>query len=130
MVPRLRLVLAGVLGLGLVQATVVPPLLTAVAQGLPLPWRLALTGLSLAPLGLLMGAPFPLALRALRADAAPLVPWAWAINGWMSVIASLATVTISRMYGYSAAFGVAMLAYLLALITAGALPTIRPRSAG
>lgn len=127
---RLRLVLAGVIGLGLVQATVVPPLLTAVAQGLPLPWRLGLTGLALAPLGLLMGAPFPLALRALRADAAPLVPWAWAINGWMSVIASLATVTISRMYGYSAAFGVAMLAYLLALLTAGALPTIRPRGQG
>ena len=129
-VPRLRLALALVVVLGAIQALVIPALLTNAAQGLALGWRMLLTGLSLAPLGLVMGVPFPLGMRALRPDASPLVPWAWAINGWMSVIASLATVTISRMVGYTAAFGVAMLAYGLAWCAVAALPRIQPAQAG
>ena len=122
---RLRWALGGILVLGLIQAFVVPPLLYTNAQGAPLPLRLALTFAALAPLGLLMGMPFPMALRLLRPEAAALVPWAWAINGWMSVMASLMTVTLSRMYGYQASFALALGAYLLALLVAGALPNIR-----
>lgn len=123
--PRLRWIIAGIIVLGLIQALVIPPVLYAEAQGAPVPLRLLLTFVALAPLGLLMGMPFPLALRLLRPEAAALVPWAWAINGWMSVLASLLTVTLSRMYGYTASFGLALAAYLVALLAAGSLPTIR-----
>jgi MFS family permease len=125
---RLRVVLAGIIVLGLIQAFVLPPLLYANAQGAPVPVRLLLTFVALAPLGLLMGMPFPMALRLLRPEAAALVPWAWAINGWMSVMASLLTVTLSRMYGYKASFGLALAAYLVALLVAGSLPKIRRSS--
>ncbi len=122
---RLRVALLTVVVLGAVQAFVVPPLLTSLALGLPTAVRMGLTFVLLFPLGFVMGMPFPLALRLLRPEASGVVPWAWAINGWMSVMASLMTVVISRMYGYSTAFGVALVAYVLALALAGTLPRIR-----
>jgi hypothetical protein len=117
--------LIGVVILGAVQAYAVPPMLYAFAFGLPLALRTALVFALLAPLGLLMGMPFPLALRILRPEAAGLVPWAWALNGWMSVVASLGTVLVSRLAGYHVAFAVALSAYVLAIGLARSLPRIR-----
>ena len=74
-----------------------------------------------------MGMPFPLFLRVLRPDAAGMVPWAWAFNGWMSVVASLGTVFVSRLYGYHQAFAVAIAAYLLALAMSPMLERIGRR---
>ncbi|MCB9672280.1 MAG: hypothetical protein H6736_04055 [Alphaproteobacteria bacterium] len=121
---RLRQVLAAVVVLGIVQATAVPALLNAVALGLPMPVRVGLTGLCLAPLGTLMGMPFPLFLRVLRPQAATIVPWAWAFNGWTSVVASLATIWISRLVGFSAAFGVAIVAYAVAVALVGRIARV------
>lgn len=118
---RLRKVLAGVLVLGLVCGVVAPPALAAAALGAPLAVRAALTFAVLFPLGFVMGAPFPLSLRAVGAGAAPAIPWAWAINGWMSVMASLMTVVIARLYGYTFAYGVALATYAIALVLAGSL---------
>ena len=53
-----------------------------------------------------------------------MVPWAWAFNGWTSVVASLGTVLISRILGYEAAFAIALGAYALALAVAGRLPSV------
>ncbi len=117
-VSRLRVVLVAVVALGAVQALVVPPMLYATALGWPLMARCVVTGLLLTPLGFVMGIPFPLGMRALPDSARSLVPWAWAINGWMSVVASLGTVFVARMWGYTPAFGVALLAYVLAAVLA------------
>ncbi len=111
----LAFVLVIVVALGALQAWVVPDVLYAVAFGLPLGVRALIVLLVLAPLGLVMGMPFPLALRILRPEASGMVPWAWALNGYMSVVASLGTVLISRLAGYDVAFGVALLAYVLAI---------------
>jgi len=121
----LRGALTIVLLLGAVQAWVIPDLLHNYAFGLPLFVRSALTFVVLAPLGFFMGMPFPLALRILHPSAAGIVPWAWALNGWMSVVASLATVLVSRVWGYSFAFTIALVAYALALALAGQLSKIR-----
>ena len=118
----LRGVLVVVLLLGALQAWVIPGLLHATALGLPLGARMALVGGALVPLGLVMGMPFPLAMRLLPKDAGGIVPWAWALNGWMSVVAGLATVLLSRMQGYTTALVVAFSAYLLALLLSGVLP--------
>ena len=121
---KLLVVLGSVVLLGVVQAWVVPQILYATALGFPVAVRVFLTGLALAPLGLVMGMPFPLALRILRPEAAGMVPWAWAFNGWMSVVASLATVFVSRLYGYDQAFGLALAAYVVALVLAPTLKRI------
>jgi hypothetical protein len=117
-------VLAGIVVLGAVQAYLVPPVLYAVAHGLPIGVRMGLVLVALAPLGFIMGMPFPLCLRLLRPEAASLVPWMWALNGWMSVVASIGTVVVSRLVGYDAAFAVALLAYVLAGAFALGLPRV------
>jgi hypothetical protein len=118
---RLHLVLLVVLGLGALQAWVVPGWLHEHALGLPIAMRLGLTFLCLAPLGFVMGMPFPIAMRIIPEKASGIVPWAWALNGLMSVSASLGTVILSRLYGYSQAFAVALGFYVLALLLAGRL---------
>ena len=55
------------------------------------------------------------------------MPWAWALNGWCSVVAGLATVMLSRGYGYSVAFVIALSAYGVSLALAGFLPRIGAR---
>ena len=125
----LRAALVAVLALGALQAWVIPDLLHTYAFGLPLFVRSILTFLVLAPLGFFMGMPFPMALRILHPSAAGIVPWAWALNGWMSVVASLATVLVSRAWGYSMAFSIALVAYALALLLVGQLGKIRATTA-
>ncbi len=112
---RLTTLLGGTVVLGVVQALAVPAMLRSVGLGWPLAARVALCAALLAPLGFVMGTPFTLAMRRLRPEAEPLVPWAWALNGWMSVVASLGTVMIARLAGYRVALGVALGAYVLAL---------------
>jgi hypothetical protein len=111
----LRRVLLGIVVLGAIQAFLVPDLLHATALGAPLAVRMGLVFIVLLPLGFIMGMPFPLVIRMLPDKASGIVPWAWALNGWMSVVASLATVLISRTWGYSSAFILALLAYAIAL---------------
>ncbi len=120
----LRAVLVGVLILGLVQGYVLPRVLYATGLGWPMPLRVLVTAIALAPLGFVMGMPFPLALRILRDDAAAMVPWAWAFNGYTSVVASLGTMVVSRIWGYQAAFGLALVAYAVSLLVAGRLQRI------
>jgi len=124
LLPTLLAALTAVLALGCVQAFAVPPILHSVALGWPIPFRIALTSMVLAPLGFAMGMPFALSLRLLPDDARGLVPWMWALNGWTSVAAALSTVFIARLAGFSYAFAAALLAYLVALIMARALPTV------
>jgi MFS family permease len=68
------------LGLGLIQEQTL---------GWPLIPRILVIAISLAPLGLLMGFPFPFGLTWLEKAGSRLVPWAWAVNGCASVIAAV-----------------------------------------
>jgi len=124
MTPALLRVLLVILVLGVLQAWVFPPLLYTYALGLPIGVRAALTMLVLMPLGFAMGMPFPLGMRVLRPEATAMVPWAWALNGWMSVVASLGTILVSRLAGYNQAFAVGLLAYAIALLVASKLEQI------
>lgn len=126
----LQAALLAVLALGALHALLVPGWLTSLGLGWSLPARTVITGLALAPLGFAMGMPFPLAMRLLPASASGLVPWAWALNGWMSVVASLATVVAARQYGYRSAFALALGAYVIALLLAPRVRTIGSTSSG
>ena len=112
--------LAGIV-LGAAQAFLVPTFLKAVFLGLPVAVRLGITFVVLMPLGFVLGFPFPLAMTLVPARAGGVVPWAWALNGWMSVLASMVTVVVSRLFGYSRAFAIALLAYAIAAALASRL---------
>jgi spermidine synthase len=84
--------------------------------------HLSLTGkvlislLLVAPLAFFMGLPFPLALSEIKAHSASLIPWAWGINGYASVIsASLATL-IAIHFGFTTVILSAVAIYLSAFI--------------
>jgi hypothetical protein len=101
----------------------VPVLIAAYALGLPfvfeatlaLPlWaRLLISMIALAPLGLLMGMPFPKGISLLKEGAH--VAWAWAVNGATSVIASIAAALIALSWGFSVVLLLGAGCYLAAI---------------
>ena len=78
----------------------------------------------IAPLAFFMGMPFPLGLAALGVQAPDWVPWAWAVNGCASVIASALAGLMALAVGFVAVIVLAAALYLVA--AAVAPPTPRP----
>jgi hypothetical protein len=87
------------------------PHLIRALLGAPLALRLLIAALSLGPLGFLMGIPFPGGLAWLQERAAGLIPWAWAINGCTSVLASILAAILALSVGFSWVLVAAALAY-------------------
>lgn len=83
---------------------------------LPLPARIALTIALLAPVGLLLGVPFAYGLRVLNERNPALIPWAWAVNGCLSVVGSIVTAILSMNFGFNAVLLLAGGIYLVAFL--------------
>ena len=85
------------------------------------PWmRYAAGVLALVPLGLLMGIPFPSGLRQVARGGEGRVAWAWALNGYASVVATASIGIGIQMFGYRMLFFLAAGLYLVAgLCSAG-----------
>jgi hypothetical protein len=83
------------------------------------PVRIAAAVALLAPMGLVMGVPFPLGMNV--ASLRPNAPTAffWGINGATSVSASVLAVAISMGWGISMAFWAGCLAYMVAAAAMG-----------
>jgi len=76
--------------------------------------RFILATAMIAPLGFLMGFPMPVALRRLNAGAPQLIPWAWGVNGFASVIAPPLATVIGMTMGFSWAGITALVCYAIA----------------
>ncbi len=85
------------------------------ALGLSLPWRLTVTVLLIAPIGLLLGMPFPTGLRLVGVEAPALVPWAWGVNGFFTVIGSVAATILGMAFGFRVVLALAGGCYLASL---------------
>ncbi|MBA4379524.1 MAG: hypothetical protein C0393_02360 [Anaerolinea sp.] len=129
------------------------PYIFTLTLGLPFLLRLALTALILAPLGFLMGIPFPAGIRwvtkktaSVRNQSSPkndkpsatlrlrsgqvrhrpfAIPWLWAVNGAASVVASVLAALLALTFGFSWVLRIGALCYLAAWIT----EWVRPRPA-
>lgn len=77
--------------------------------------RLLASLLSLAPLGFLMGMPFPKGIEVVNKVAPGLIPWAWGINGCASVLASILATMLAVSFGFSWVLVAAGLAYAIGL---------------
>jgi hypothetical protein len=115
-------IIAAILGALGVMAILTPYVLSA-ALGLGLPWRVLISLLLIAPLGFVLGMPFPKGLRAVGVVAPALVPWAWGVNGFFTVIGSVAAVILGMAFGFRFVLGVAAVCYLVGL-TAIILPEV------
>jgi hypothetical protein len=99
------------------------PRLFALTLHFPLWLRLAETTLVLAPLGLLIGMPFPLGIRWLsenQANAEEGIAWAWAVNGAASVVSAVLAALLSLSFGFSAVLMIGTLCYAGAWLVRGA----------
>jgi hypothetical protein len=117
---RARLVPALVAACALIAlaAFLLQPLLAALIE-LPFPARVALTIALIAPPALLLGTAMPIGLARLETSA---IPWAWAINGVSSVLASVLAVAIAINWGFRAVTLLALASYLAALAVARRWP--------
>jgi hypothetical protein len=109
--PRILIALIG----AIILYPLVLPFIFRLLLGQSLGLRLLISILSLAPLGFLMGVPFPKGIEIIGGLAPDLIPWAWGINGCTSVLASILSAMLAISFGFSrvlvgasAAYGVAL----------------------
>jgi spermidine synthase len=91
------------------------PFIFQLLLGQSLGLRLLVSVLSLAPLGFLMGVPFPKGIEIIGRLAPDLIPWAWGINGCTSVLASILSAMLAISFGFSRVLVGGSVAYLVAL---------------
>jgi hypothetical protein len=103
--------LLGLISAFIVGNVVVLPWLLSAAIGLPFAIKLSISALVLAPLGFLMGMPFPTGLRLVNT-----VEWAWALNAAASVLGSVMAMIIAIHFGLTVTLLCAAVAYLLAAV--------------
>src|SRR5262249_29262745 len=99
----------------LVGTAFVTPLVFSATLALPLVWRVLVAILLVAPLGALLGLPFPMGLYVVANEAAALVPWAWGINGFFTVIGTAVGLILGMAFGFKAVLVLASLCYVIAL---------------
>jgi len=115
--PRAALlrVLAAIIVMSITYVLVLPPVITALLS-LPIVARILVTVVLLAPLGLVLGMAYPLGITVLRRFGEELVPWAWGLNGALSVVASVLATFIGSRIGFSAALLTGVAAYGLGFV--------------
>jgi hypothetical protein len=96
-----------------------------VAGALPPLLRIAASILVIAPLAFLMGFAMPSGLRRVEKAAPALVPWAWGVNGFASVLAPPLATAIGMAFGFSVAGITAVFLYVVAAVLYGRLPHVR-----
>ena len=82
--------------------------------------RVTAVRLCFAPSALLLGVPFAYGIRVLDRINPSLIPWAWAVNGCLSVVGSILTVIISMNLGFKV---VLVLAGLIYVVACSAIPS-------
>lgn len=97
----------------------------AVLAALDLPWlvRAAILVVALAPISLALGFPFPLGLDRFQQEGPALLPWAWALNGAFSVVATPLANLLGHGMGLSWLLAAGLVCYCAAAI---AWPRTRP----
>lgn len=107
---------------GLVEAWLVPALARG-AGASTLGWRMILGALAILPLAFLMGFPMPMGLARLERGTPALIPWAWGINGFASVLAPPLATAIGMATGFLTAGALALGLYILSAMAIQKMPT-------
>ena len=111
---RLLFAVGGMLTVGLLFRIGAGPLFDALFH-LPTWGRWLTAALALAPGGFFTGWFFPVGLRVISRRSDTLVPWAIAVNGFASVLGSLATLSLGVSFGFQTVFVIALVGYVIAV---------------
>ena len=90
------------------------PWVFQVALGQALPVRLAVTVAVIAPVGFLMGIPFPGGIQEMLVsqESATPIPWLWATNGAASVVSSVLAALLAISFGFDWVLRIGALCYV------------------
>ncbi|MGB6689812.1 MAG: hypothetical protein WBE76_18405 [Terracidiphilus sp.] len=83
------------------------------AMQLPLTARAAITLAGLFPVGVLLGLPFPTAVKQVEKLNPNFIAWAWGVNGVTSVLASIVAIVVAMQVGFTLVVCIAAAIYLL-----------------
>jgi len=64
-------------------------------------WRVLISVLLLAPVGLILGRFFPLGIKLIDKKYHMMVPWAWGVNGTTSVVGSVLALILAINFGFN-----------------------------
>ena len=112
---RLARILGAIAALVTILAFGAGPLVRAAATW-PLPVKMVLTAVSIAPAGFFMGMPFPSGLRRLDQWHSASVRWAWSLNAAASVLGSAGAIVMAIYFGLQATLLAGGSLYLIAIV--------------
>jgi hypothetical protein len=81
-----------------------------------LAWRITIVIAMLAPIGILLGMPFPIGLLIVDQEAPAFVPWAWGVNGFFTVLGSVGASILGMALGFNVVLLSSGTCYLVALL--------------
>ena len=102
---------------GVLLLLVTLPAVERVVLGLPLVGRVSAVAALVAPIGVALGMPFPLGIKLLSGRCPQLIPWAWGVNAFMTVVGALLTVVLSLYFGFTVTLLFALVLYVIALLS-------------
>ncbi len=115
---KVTLAVAAMVAISLGYLAFMPALFQALTH-LPDVVKVIVSILLIAPLALCMGVPFPSGMARLSVSRRDAIPWAWAINGFASVVGAVLATLLAIHLGFSAVILLALLVYASAGIALG-----------
>ena len=109
------LILALIVALLFIYSFILTPVLQQTIH-LKLPFKLLIIFLLMAPLAFCMGIPFPAGMSHVSKTNAQEIPWAWGLNGCVSVISTALAMIVAVELGFTWVMLLAALAYCLPLM--------------
>jgi hypothetical protein len=106
-----------ILALLILLYSLVHPLLLNLLSAYTLKFKIAIISIALIPLGFFMGIPFPMGIKLIGQKYEELIPWAWAINACLSVLAPILTIMLALVIGFKSVLWIGSLTYLLAFVS-------------
>jgi len=107
----------GVAAVAVLAVAVIVVLTPIVSWAIPLPraMRMGVAVALLVPVGVVLGIPMPTGLRLLHQASPQMIPWAWGMNGALSVLGATLAIFIAMNWGFRVALLAASATYLLGL---------------
>jgi len=118
---KVPLAILAMAALALIYLVIMPPLFRALIH-----WsdaaKIVLSVLLVAPLAMCMGVPFPTGMSRLAHGREEAIPWAWAINGFASVVGAVLATLLAVHLGFAAVVFLAVLIYAAAAVAERKFP--------
>lgn len=110
---NVRLAVMAIGALSLLYLALLPGLFQTLLH-LPDAAKIAISVALIAPLAMCMGVPFPTCMMRLASTSEEAIPWAWAINGFASVVGAVLATLLALHLGFAMVILLAVLIYGLA----------------